>query len=220
MLEMFLQQTITVLSETTLFAKVVNGVLTLETAYSDYSLFAVEQSTLPAGGVAGRFIYLGTNESQISGIWDEITFDLNGGTWDESTDDVVVMGIQGNKISDYELDPIPTYADHYFNGWFTDAECTIPLNPVEILTEDITLYAGWLELFDVTYSGNEGTIENCEIIEDVRRNLVSSAYGILQLVIIGLVHFGLLMSLGMTATEVNREQFMLFGIQLSNYLCI
>lgn len=42
------------------FAKVVNGVLTLQTIADNDTLFAVEESTLPLGDDAGRFIYIGS----------------------------------------------------------------------------------------------------------------------------------------------------------------
>jgi hypothetical protein len=57
-----------VLGATTKYAKVVDGVLTLQTSADDYTMFAVEQSTLPVGGAAGLFVYLGINQGQISEI--------------------------------------------------------------------------------------------------------------------------------------------------------
>lgn len=41
------------------FAKVVDGVLTLQTTADGYTLFAVEESTLPTGELALRFVYVG-----------------------------------------------------------------------------------------------------------------------------------------------------------------
>ena len=41
------------------FAKVVNGVITLQAAADTNTIFAVEESTLPAGGKAVRITYIG-----------------------------------------------------------------------------------------------------------------------------------------------------------------
>ena len=109
-----------------------------------------------------------------------LTFDLNGGTYDEDTVDVEVEAIVGVQISEYILDPAPTYADHAFVGWFTDEALTIPYVPTELISGDTTLYAKWNELFDVTYDLNGGNIEASEadVVEsDVEAGtLVGSAY--------------------------------------------
>jgi len=130
----------------TAYAKVIDGVLTLQNTADDYTIFAVNLSSMPAdGSTAVQFVYLGINQGQIAEIWDEITFVLNGGTWDESTDDVVVMGIQGRTISSYALDPEPTLEGHEFIGWFYDNNVFAePVLEEDILSEDIEIYA----LFD------------------------------------------------------------------------
>jgi len=46
-------------------AKVVNGILTLELVPTDDSLFIVEASTLPTGGDAARFTYMGVNTDRV-----------------------------------------------------------------------------------------------------------------------------------------------------------
>lgn len=144
----------------TAFAKVVNGVLTLQNSADDYTMFAVDLSSMPADGSAAvQFVYLGINASQIAEIWDELTFVLNGGKWDGSTDDVVVMGIQGHAIADYEPTPDPTYADHQFDGWyFDDGVWSDPVSGADLVLEDTSIYAKWLELFDITFNLNGGNI--------------------------------------------------------------
>jgi uncharacterized repeat protein (TIGR02543 family) len=150
----------------TAFAKVVNGILTLQNTADDYTLFAVNLSSMPAdSSTAVQFIYLGYNQSQIDEIWDELTFVLNGGTWDGSTDDIVVMAIQGHALIDYEPTPDPTYADHVFDGWFLDDG--VWLEPIlsEPVSADVEIFAKWLELFTITYNGNGGTIDGDATVE-------------------------------------------------------
>lgn len=125
------------------YAKVVDGVLTLQTTADEYTMFTVAVDTLPTGELAGLFSYIGINQAQIADIWDEITFDLNGGTWDGEQDDVKVMGVQGYPVADYALDPIPTNPGYYyFDGWYYDLAGTQPIG-VDLLEEDITVYAKW-----------------------------------------------------------------------------
>ena len=123
------------------------------------------------------FLY---RQRQFNGGVVSLTFDLNGGTYDGSTDDVEVEAIVGVQNSEYVLDPEPTYADHAFVGWFTDEALTLPFNPVILVSADATIYAGWNELFDVTYDLNGGNIDASEadvVVTDVEAGtLVGSAY--------------------------------------------
>ena len=57
---------------------------------------------------------------------------------------------------------------------------TLPFNPVILVSADATIYAGWNELFDVTYDLNGGNIDASEadvVVTDVEAGtLVGSAY--------------------------------------------
>ena len=125
-------------------------------------------------------MYLLYRQRQFYGGVVSLTFDLNGGTFDSSTADVEVEAIVGVQISEYILDPEPTYADHAFVGWFTDEALTEIYVPTALISGDTTLYAKWNELFDVTYDLNGGNIEASEadVVEtDVEAGtLVGSAY--------------------------------------------
>ena len=143
------------------YARVVDGILTLQDSADDYTMFAVNLSSMPAdGSVAVQFVYLGINASQIAEIWDELTFVLNGGTWKGSTDDVALMAIQGHSMSEYFLSPTPTFADHQFDGWYLDNGVWTEPALVELVSEDTSIYAKWLELFTITFNGNGGTIDS------------------------------------------------------------
>lgn len=71
-----------------------------------------------------------------------VTFDANGGTINgESTFDLIVD--TGNTIDSSDV-PEATYIDHSFDGWYYDDELTEPFDIEEPITDDITLYAGWI----------------------------------------------------------------------------
>lgn len=72
-----------------------------------------------------------------------VTFDSNGGTSVDSQ--VVTSGATATEPVD------PTRADYQFDGWFTDIEFTEAYDFSTPVTTDITLYAKWTELFEVTF---------------------------------------------------------------------
>lgn len=142
---------------TTLYAKVVNGVLTLQTVADAYTLFAVSAATLPDGTTAAKFTYI-DNALMGTGVIDTITFDLNGGSYDGSTDDVVEEVYDGVTFAASELSPDPTRVGYQFNGWYVDEAGTELVNPALVIHEDLTVYAGWLQLFDLTFMLNGANI--------------------------------------------------------------
>lgn len=140
------------------YAKVVAGVLTLQASADAYTLFRVEDSSLPAdGSQALRFTYIGNPLAGV-GIIDTITFDMNGGVWDSTTADELVDVYDGTTFAAAEITPDPTYADHQFDGWCFDAAGNTPVSPAAIIHADVTVYAKWLELFDLTFNLNGGNI--------------------------------------------------------------
>ena len=68
-----------------------------------------------------------------------VTFNLN---YDGSTDTTQSV-TSGNAVSTPE---VPTRDGYTFAGWYTDTECTVEYNFSEVVTENITLYAKWIEV--------------------------------------------------------------------------
>ncbi len=68
----------------------------------------------------------------------QITFDTLGGTAVES---------QKQMYGELLLEPeAPEREGYVFDGWYRDAALTLPWNPREdVITEAMTLYAGWKE---------------------------------------------------------------------------
>lgn len=84
--------------------------------------------------------------------WEEavnVIFDKKNGT----AHDIVPVGI-GKTVSKPED---PEKYDHEFAGWYKDENCTDPWDFKTEVTQSITLYAKWLELFDVTFNSNGGS---------------------------------------------------------------
>ena len=80
-----------------------------------------------------------------------VTFDANGGAWDEAVKDYT-MGTEnktaskdvaiGSKLA--AIDTEPVRSDFTFKGWYTDAQCTEEVNfDYAYAYSAATLYAGW-----------------------------------------------------------------------------
>ena len=82
-----------------------------------------------------------------------LTLNANGGT---SCDPLFIEN--GSIVGDL---PTPTQEGKYFEGWYTDADCTTAYNG-EKLSGDTTLYAKWSDAQTVTFHVNGG-----ESIDDV-----------------------------------------------------
>ena len=68
-----------------------------------------------------------------------ITFVTNGGS-----------AVESQKIEDGKRLtnlPTPTKEGHKFLGWYTDAACTTKWNNITKVSDDVTLYAGWKEIY-------------------------------------------------------------------------
>jgi len=69
-----------------------------------------------------------------------IAYQLDGGTMPGSYPESYSYGI-------YTELPVPTKEGKYFEGWYTDSACTVPLGAVLASTSgDLTLYASWTDL--------------------------------------------------------------------------
>lgn len=88
-----------------------------------------------------------------------VTFDTDGGTAVDSQE------ISAGSTATEPVDP--TKAGYQFDGWFTDIALTTQYDFATPVTEDITLYAGWTELFDVTFNMQDhGTAIPSQTIAD------------------------------------------------------
>lgn len=86
-----------------------------------------------------------------------INFETNGGTSIES------ISIDENNI--FSLDSISTTKQGYvFDGWYIDQSLETLFN--ERVSQDLTLYAKWLEIYTMTWTDDDGTvISTSEVIE-------------------------------------------------------
>ena len=90
----------------------------------------------------------------------EIHFEENGGS---AVDDIeqTAFNVPASQPAN------PTRSGFTFDGWFTDADCTVPYDWSQGLKKDITLYAGWTqvtqpgaEYWTVTFDPAEGSVGN------------------------------------------------------------
>ncbi|MBR3660772.1 MAG: InlB B-repeat-containing protein [Bacilli bacterium] len=107
-----------------------------------------------------------------------VTFDANGGTIDsESTFDLIVD--TGDTIDSNDI-PVATYAGHTFNGWYYDDKLTEPFDIEEPITDDTTLYAGWLVGNSVAMVNGVGYDTLAEAIAAVPTGKVKTTVTILK----------------------------------------
>ena len=82
-----------------------------------------------------------------------VTFDENGGSVPPSPTTIDV--VEGQTIDTLPTSPI--WGGYQFNGWYTDAAATIPWDfDTDIVTSDMTLYAGWSSICTVIFDQNGG----------------------------------------------------------------
>ena len=72
------------------------------------------------------------------GLAKNVTFNPNGGTIDESTRGVEA-GVVIGKL------PVPVRTGYKFDGWFTESTGGTQITENEIITDDVTFYAHWIE---------------------------------------------------------------------------
>lgn len=137
-------------------AKVVDGILTLQLVPDDDSLFIVEASTLPTGGDAGRFTYMGFNTGRVD-EW-EITYDLNGGNIELSEDDVVLTVNSNVSFIDGYTSALPVYTGYELLAtvWAYDDAGVSPAGNDFPVAND-TVYADWAPVeYTITYNLDDG----------------------------------------------------------------
>jgi phosphate transport system substrate-binding protein len=86
-----------------------------------------------------------------------VTFDGNGG---RVYREAVITVAEGHKVPQ-PGNPTPPSADQVCVGWYREAEAINQWDFYnEVVTGDITLYAGWKQVRTVTYHANGGTFHN------------------------------------------------------------
>ena len=85
-----------------------------------------------------------------------VTFDSKGGS------DVAAIDVaNGEKLV---LPEDPTKAESAFGGWYTDTDCTVAFDASVAITEDITLYAKWNAIWNVTLNYNYGETPETKVV--------------------------------------------------------
>ena len=88
----------------------------------------------------------------------EVTFDSNGGT------PVTSQTIRENEKV---VEPIVTKTKAELIGWYTDSSFTTPWNfETDTVTENITLYAKWVNTYEVTFESNGGSTVTSQTIRE------------------------------------------------------
>lgn len=63
---------------------------------------------------------------------------------------------------------VPTKEGYTFDGWYSDANHTVPVENSTVLTDGMTLYSGWTEIPTIYYvDGQEASITGSKIVADV-----------------------------------------------------
>jgi len=96
----------------------------------------------------------------------DITYSLNGGT--NNVNNVATFNSSDLDVTLYA----PTKSDYLFGGWYTDSGFTTPIASITAVG-DITIYAKWLTLYNITYSLDGGTnnFENLAIFTENDLNI-------------------------------------------------
>lgn len=94
-----------------------------------------------------------------------VTFEPNV----DGESDLPVRKYQNVETGSLILEPVRLVRENYaFTGWYKDSACTNKWDfENEVVTEDITLYAGWSQYVYVAYSANGGTFETAPSVERI-----------------------------------------------------
>ena len=76
-----------------------------------------------------------------------VTFKLNGGKWNNRTDDIVKTIPRNTTVE--KPDPDPTRSQYIFGGWYEDENLTEEFDFTQPITVNTTLYAKWSRTFNV-----------------------------------------------------------------------
>ena len=104
-----------------------------------------------------------TKDTTVYARWKDVfvvTFDANGGYFTDS-DEKPVLTMQESTEADQapycSQTPQIKNTNKMFGGWYLDKECTTPLDTSEYrVNSDVTLYAKWVDCYNITFDGNGG----------------------------------------------------------------
>lgn len=107
-------------------------------------LNSITHNVLRMGGVLVLLLSLLFSCSDDQTVMHTVTFNLDGGSFQDETEmtSTVRDGSTVAKPADPIKDSTET-TDYEFNGWYSNAECTVPFEFSTPITEDITIYAKW-----------------------------------------------------------------------------
>ena len=126
-----------------------------------------------SGSVVNRYLKATLSDMYIrlesdSVIKKTITFHANGGTCDTAEKEVK-RGYPAGEL------PTPTYAGHYFDGWYTAATGGTKVDENTVITADIDVYAHWKDIYLVEFHGGSGTVSPQTIFQVVDGESIGSA---------------------------------------------
>ena len=128
----------------------VSATLTLNVADGDYVYFSYSKDS---GGNKGADTATISNITFVTSDYYEksvLSFESNGGSAVESISTY-------NNVS-ITAPAEPTKEGYFFDGWFTDRECTTPFNFNNGVSESITVYAKYTQGVTVSYANTADTV--------------------------------------------------------------
>ena len=107
------------------------------------------------------FSYFVTEDLTLYAAWEEntgctITFDANGGSFNGNPTRAETAEANSYIFNDTMISP--TREGYIFDGWCLDDDCKTPMGFSYFVTEDLTLYANWIEAVYVTWNANGGYV--------------------------------------------------------------
>ena len=110
---------------------------------SDFCEYYPDVEVTVNGKTATFNIMQANNNKVISDIsfktGNNVTFDLNGGTWTDAGTNPQVVNDGETAIRPTD----PTKSGHVFAGWYADSACTTPFSFLTAITSNKTIYAKW-----------------------------------------------------------------------------
>lgn len=109
-----------------------------------------------------------------------VTFDANGGMFNENKTTIVINDWEDSKLDSLET---PTREGHIFKGYYTEKTGGISLEnyitETGIVQDDLVFYAQWeIEKYTLTFdaNGGEGSMNNQEFVYDISQKITKNAY--------------------------------------------
>lgn len=168
-------------------------------AYWDFDANDVDSEVLELGIEGCSYKYSQTITGKSDGMMDTFKiylseFDLPSGSFSKKVtiysaekagqEGASYLGKNGfvGTLTCVESQPLPvtpTKTGYTFTGWYTDEACT-QLYTQDVITGDVTLYAGWrANNYTIKFDGNgktSGTMSNLAMTYDTAANLTANAF--------------------------------------------